>query len=528
MHKFLRLLSACIISAVLQHTASSQSLGINTTGAAAANSSILDVSSTDKGLLVPRMNKSQRNAIGSPATGLLVYQNSPDSTGFYYYDGAKWGWMGTLNGNLDTLAWKRKGNAGTNPAVNFIGTTDNQPLNFRQNNKWIGKLNSATSNYFIGAGAGENNTGTDNVIIGDSTGFNSSGTTYSVLIGRNAATNNTGWWSIIIGNSAGRDNQAIGSVFIGSTAGMHNVSGYGNSFIGDNAGRDNISGSENTFLGYMAGNKNLNNHYNSFLGYASGFNNTGGDANTFIGNATGFSNTTGDNNVFLGTSAGYLNTISSNNTMVGYNAAASYNPGSDNTFLGANSDANATGIYNSAGIGSAVLISASNQVRIGNSATTSIGGYANWTNISDGRIKTNIHENVPGLTFINKLRPVTYTLDLKAADGIMHKQAIKDKDGKVVPVSSFEKNALYQKEQIVYTGFIAQEVEEAAKQVNFNFSGVDAAKNDKDLYGLRYAEFVVPLVKAVQEQNKLINDLRTRIELLEEHNKLLKQSIKNN
>ncbi len=39
----------------------------------------------------------------------------------------------------------------------------------------------------------------------------------------------------------------------------------------------------------------------------------------------------------------------------------------------------------------------------------------------------------------------------------------------------------------------------SAKNIGFNFSGVDAPKNENDLYGLRYAEFVVPLVKAVQE-----------------------------
>ena len=52
------------------------------------------------------------------------------------------------------------------------------------------------------------------------------------------------------------------------------------------------------------------------------------------------------------------------------------------------------------------------------------------------------------------------------------------------------------------TGFIAQEVEAAAKNIGYDFSGVDAPKNEKDMYGLRYAEIVVPLVKAVQELNQ--------------------------
>jgi hypothetical protein len=53
------------------------------------------------------------------------------------------------------------------------------------------------------------------------------------------------------------------------------------------------------------------------------------------------------------------------------------------------------------------------------------------------------------------------------------------------------------------TGFIAQEVEAAAKNIGFDFSGVDAPDNEKDMYGLRYDEFVVPLVKAVQELNAI-------------------------
>jgi len=68
---------------------------------------------------------------------------------------------------------------------------------------------------------------------------------------------------------------------------------------------------------------------------------------------------------------------------------------------------------------------------------------------------------------------------------------------------------------VLHTGFIAQEVEEAAKKVGFNFDGVDAPKNEHDLYGLRYAEFVVPLVKAVQELTKQNEALTKRIEELE-------------
>ena len=79
-------------------------------------------------------------------------------------------------------------------------------------------------------------------------------------------------------------------------------------------------------------------------------------------------------------------------------------------------------------------------------------------------------------------------------------------------VDSSDWPSKYDKEQIRYTGFIAQEVEEAAKELGYDFSGVDAPKNDKDFYGLRYAEFVVPLVKGMQEQQEQIAALQRALE----------------
>jgi nucleoside-triphosphatase THEP1 len=69
-------------------------------------------------------------------------------------------------------------------------------------------------------------------------------------------------------------------------------------------------------------------------------------------------------------------------------------------------------------------------------------------------------------------------------------------------------------DKLRYTGFIAQEVEEAAKKAGFEFSGVDKSKNATDPYALRYAVFVVPLVKAVQAQQQIIKNQQTQIDLL--------------
>ncbi|HXD91719.1 MAG TPA: hypothetical protein VNX01_00825, partial [Bacteroidia bacterium] len=69
-------------------------------------------------------------------------------------------------------------------------------------------------------------------------------------------------------------------------------------------------------------------------------------------------------------------------------------------------------------------------------------------------------------------------------------------------------------EKISMSGFIAQEVEQAAKAVNYDFSGIDYPQTTNGLYGLRYTDFVVPLVKAIQEQQNQIEDLNKKVEQL--------------
>lgn len=98
-------------------------VGIGTTNPNA--SSMLDITSTTSGILIPRMTVAQRNLIASPAIGLLIYQN--DSTpGFYYYNGTAW----TLFGSS---GWSLTGNAATTPGTNFIGTTDGQDFVIKAN-----------------------------------------------------------------------------------------------------------------------------------------------------------------------------------------------------------------------------------------------------------------------------------------------------------------------------------------------------------------------------------------------------------
>ncbi len=285
------------------------------------------------------------------------------------------------------------------------------------------------------------------------------------------------------------------SLFVGEMAGANDDGNNNNTAFGKNAFTSNTSGSRNNAIGVNALYHNSNGWDNNAFGYEALYNNSNsGLYNTAIGTGTLYNNISGKRNVAVGYQAGNYGAFNNNCIYLGYQ---SRNNNSSSSFL------------NSTALGYQSTITADNQVRIGNADVTSIGGYADWSNISDKRFKLNIIEDVKGLEFILKLRPVSYDLDVNKINSFL---GIEQKDT----------NANTDKSKLRQTGFIAQEVEMAAKQTGFEFSGIDKPKNKNDLYGLRYAQFVVPLVKAVQEQEqkiseqqKIINNLKQRLEKLE-------------
>ncbi|MGI8952476.1 MAG: tail fiber domain-containing protein [Chitinophagaceae bacterium] len=366
----------------------------------------------------------------------------------------------------------------------------------------------AKGSYYLGGDKFISNPGTYNTFIGSNTG-NSNTAGYD-----NTATGAFALYS----NSSGNYNTANGvDALYSNTYGIYNTANGVNAMYNNTTGYDNTATGANSLYANTTGCGNTANGKDALYGNSTGYSNTANGAGALVNNTTGGNNTANGTYALSANTTGYYNTAvgsfaldattaSDFNTSVGYNAGSIHNNGWNNVFLGANTNVNSAGFYNVIAIGQDVTCTASSQARIGNAATNSIGGYANWTNISDGRVKRNIKQNVPGLQFINMLQPITYNLDLTAADNIVQAQR-KDSAGKIIPLSNIEITARKAKEQIVYTGFVAQDVEKAAKSMNYDFSGVDAAKNSKDLYGLRYSEFVVPLVKAVQElsvQNDLL------------------------
>ncbi|NNV55491.1 tail fiber domain-containing protein [Limnovirga soli] len=629
MNKFTsKILAALFVFTICNATAqnifpANGSAGVGTT--APNISALLEMVSTSKGLLIPRMTATQRNAIATPAIGLMIYQTN-STPGFYYYTGAAWTAM-----TPKSKGWLLTGNAGTSPAANFLGTTDAQALIFKVNNQLSGSLDySSTANTSFGYKTLVSNTNFNNSAFGYQALFSNTTGGYNTAVGTYSLLNNTlGYQNTAIGsnslqsNQNGNYNAAVGygallnnttggsNVAVGNTAMLNNIggnnniaAGFGalftntsgnlNTAIGKNSLYYNLTGSystavgvyaleqnnadENTAIGAYSLQQNTTATGNTTVGAYSLANNTEGYNNTAEGNraltfnSVGYKNTAvgfqalysnesardntamganalvnnygpnADGNSAFGSAALFSNTTGGGNTSIGYGSMSSNASGGDNTAIGYGSfENNTTGtenvaigvralnnnktgnrntaigkfsntnfidnLTNATSIGYDAQVDASNKVRIGNTAVTSIGGQVTWTSFSDGRIKKDIKENVPGLKFINSLRPVTYHFDVAKQYALM---GIKD--------SSSNYKEKFDIEKIAFTGFVAQEVDAAAKKMNFDFSGID--KTGK-VMGLRYAEFVVPLVKAVQElsneneaQKKINADLQKQIDEL--------------
>ncbi|NOT51626.1 MAG: hypothetical protein HOP10_10145 [Chitinophagaceae bacterium] len=465
------------------------------------------------------------------------------------------------------------GNNGTAFGNGAMSLSNNQGSSFTNTSVAFGyealrgsvsaSANTGTGNSAIGYQSLRNNSsGDDNTAMGyNSLITNSTGSANSTVGYLSLGDNSTGSQNTAIGWQALRNNTTADSnTVMGARAMLDNTTGSRNVAIGTNTLLETVAGSNGTAIGYNAmGNYNNTatpfTNFNVAVGYGALFgepNNAAsintGNNNTAVGYLSLYSNGSGDNNTAIGKEALYNNSNGSFNTSVGMfsllnnygsdrNTAVGYSAGSafvnadDCTFIGYNSESNAPLNFNQTAIGSGAIVTGFDRVRVGNTNVTSIGGQVGWTTFSDGRFKKNIDENIPGLDFILKLRPVSYTTDITALNqfiGVDEIRKIKESRGEKFAVAK----PGYQ-ETIRHSGFIAQEVESAAKQLGFPFSGIDIPTNDKSPYGIRYAEFVVPLVKAVQEQQKIIeaqnkrnNEQQTQLDNLSKEIELLKAKLK--
>ena len=390
---------------------------------------------------------------------------------------------------------------------------------------FVGENTTAASyNTTVGSGSMQylNNGNDGNSALGSGACWNLNGD-YNSAVGVNALGEGFGNENVAIGafsmaNSSGDYNTAVGNSSLELAAGANNTA------IGCNSSRQMVTGSFNTAVGYgslelatASYNTAIGQHslrsasasFNSAFGYESLLSSTSGTSNSALGYQSMHENTSGIRNVASGVFSFYENIAGSFNTGIGY-ASGDFSTGNNNcVYVGCDSYGILNDLNNSTCLGFITRGTANNQVRLGNSSVTSVGGFVGYTNLSDGRYKKNVQEDVKGLDFIMKLRPVTYNLAVNDLAKALNEDQTRDENGNITQRKDEAVQASRDaKEQIRYTGFIAQEVEEAASASGYDFSGVDKPKNDTDFYGLRYAEFTVPLVKSVQELASEMEELR--------------------
>lgn len=412
--------------------------------------------------------------------------------------------MNALYGNLSGV---RNTATGKNALLSNVVGLDNTAMGFEALRNNTSVLNTAIGSY---------------ALYGNTTGSCNNGVGYNSL-----SQNTSGYWNSAIGClSLFHNSTGIGNVAMGYAAAYYNNTGKNNIAIGTNTLYHNQYGGNLVAMGDSALFKNgigvPSNSYiaasgNTAVGSKVLMNNTEGWNNSAFGYRTLYNNTTGIGNTAIGINAMYYNINGAGNVAVGDGSLQNNISGQLNVALGSGAmDGNTTGWYNvgvgtSSGGGAAGLVNSvalgyasnpnnSNVALLGNTTTAACGGYANWTNFSDGRFKKMVRENVVGLDFIKALRPVTYQMDLHGLNRFIYKDKTEEYERAM-------KDGISEKERIVQSGFIAQEVEWAASKTGYSFDGVvKPADATTQHYSLSYASFVVPLVKAVQEQQLEIEE----------------------
>lgn len=422
-----KLLFLLLAGAVL-HTASFGQNTFPSTGAAGIGtiapnaSSLLDITSTNKGVLIPRMTKAQRDAIPTPVAGLLIYQTN-STAGFYYYDGG---------------AWKAISSKGANTSLSNLSATaiNENLLPAADNTKDLGSstsswkdiyadgffymdgtkfLDNTGDNLQVGNTGNITNTGTFNTFIGtnsgksNTTGNYNTSTGYDALTANTFGTYNTAYgYSSLSANTSGTANTANGvsalksnttgslNIAMGYAALRDNTIGQSNTALGYAALSDNISGTDNVAVGTFTMLENTSGSYNTTVGSGSMKQNTTGKYNTATGYQALYANTTGHDNVVIGYDAMLVNTAGGENIAIGSQSMKDNTTGSNNTAMGFLSlQSNTTGGSNIA-IGTSAL--SANTTGHSNTVTGTEAGFSNQTGTDNcfyGRDAGN--ENISGI-----------------------------------------------------------------------------------------------------------------------------------
>jgi hypothetical protein len=402
-------------------------------------SAALDISSTSKGVLLPRVSLSgptDATTITNPSPGLTVYNtlavsNLPVGLASNLGTTTAPNWQPAGAGQY----WSLTGNAGTAAGTNFLGTTDSQPLLFRTNNVEVGRFAvggafwvGQSGSVLVGYQAGLSSTGAKNTFLGYQSGYSNTSGASNLMIGTSAGKSNQGGSNnIVVGVEAGLQSNGQDNLLIGNQSGLSTI-GYANVYLGNRTGYYGTSNTENVLIGWSAGygNQANGNVYvgtqagmgggpaqtggnNVIMGYQAGYNIAAGAGNVFIGNQAGNGNTlsytgqptqypgavtSGSNNTFIGNQSGLFSTTQhSNATAIGYQAKA----GADNTLV-----LGGTGSYAvHVGIG---MVNPSEVLQVAGNILAS----GTITQNSDRRLKTNVRPLTDALASVDKLRGVRY------------------------------------------------------------------------------------------------------------------------
>ncbi|MEA3344507.1 MAG: tail fiber domain-containing protein [Patescibacteria group bacterium] len=435
-----------------------------------------------------------------------------------------------------------------------------------------GAGSSNTSGYynsFMGAGAGSANiSGDNNSFMGAGAGSSNTLGYYNSFMGAGAGSSNaSGYYNSFMGAGAGSANRSGDyNSFMGYNAGFSNKYGNNNSFMGAGAGYSTVAGYYNSFIGKDAGYLNYSGDYNSFIGTLAGFFNSTGNYNSSIGSYAGYRNTSGSANVSIGAFAGYANIGGISNSFIG-NSAGRYQRYGNNAlqspeqsvYIGANtrsgSDHNGgeDDITNETVIGYGAIGNGANSVTLGNTAVTKtilegnvgigttspsekldvVGSIVASGTICDstgcigdgggGSLWTDSDPNIyrpSGNVGIGDSAP-SYKLDVSGtvrATAFLYPSDVRLKKNieeipnaleKVLQLKgiSFEWIEDNEDNDKKNFGLIAQEVEKI-------FPEVVATDKISGLKSLEYANLVGPLVEAMKEQQKQIEELKKEIENL--------------
>ena len=383
-----------------------------------------------------------------------------------------------------------------NIAIGFraLKSEDNNGSNIAIGSDALENLDAGADAHNVAIGnnaANDLTTGVRNTIIGSIAGDQATTIDDCVIIGYNAGGNAT---------MTGHDN-----VFIGKDAGQEMAAGVSNVHIGRDSGQASTAGSYNVSIGDQAYQANQDSDYNVAIGFEALQENTAGNGqNTAVGAQTLTSSVSGYNNTAIGVfSMGNANVTGIHNTGLGYAAGFGITGGSNNTFLGSESGRSGSPGGN--------ITTASNTITLGDNNVATANIKVDWTVSSDQRDKTDFTALDLGLDFVKALNPVTFKWDSRS-------KYLTDDNRDTVDLDTITNDGTH-KEDWTDVGFKAQEVVALEEAAGYTYgSKANLTTNltsDGKQYGIQYSKFIPILVKAMQEQNALIEALTARIATLE-------------